>query len=163
MAGAAGGRSMRLEPIIEPGLTAVLSGLRGRDAALEAIAERGATKFPNVTRAAFLAALKDRESKYPTGTPEGVAFPHALLPDLQPTGLVILLLRPPVKWSGQKHPEQDLIFGILGNADTPWEHVRLLARLARIVGGAGALQRLRSAADGKELFQRLLEEDRSHG
>lgn len=154
---------MRLEPIIEPGLTAVLSGLKGRDAALEAIAERAAGMFPAVTRAAFLASLKDRESKYPTGTPEGVAFPHALLPEVPQTALVVLLLRPAVKWSGQKHPEQDLIFGILGNSDAPWEHVRLLARLARIVRGAGALQRFRASADAKDLYQHLLEEDRAHG
>lgn len=154
---------MRLEPILDPGLTAVMAGLKGRDSALEAVAERGNGKFPGVGRDAFLAALKDRESKYPTGTPEGVAFPHALLPEVPHTALVCLLLKPAVKWSTQNHPGQDVVFGILGNIEAPWEHVRLLARLARIVRGQGALERLRSCADGKELLQRLIQEDRAHG
>ncbi|MBL8746430.1 MAG: PTS sugar transporter subunit IIA [Phycisphaerae bacterium] len=154
---------MRLEPLLELDLTAVLSGVKNRDAALDAVAERGASKFPVVTRSAFMAALKERESKYPTGTPEGVAFPHALLPEVPRTALVCLLLRPAVKWSTQNHPGQDVIFGILGNVEAPWEHVRLLARLARIVRSPGALERVRSCADGKGLLQRLIEEDRAHG
>lgn len=154
---------MRLEPILELGLTGVVAGLKTRDAVLDAVAERGSQKFSAVSRTAFLAALKERESKYPTGTPEGVAFPHALLAEIPQTALVCLLLKPAVKWSGQNHPGQDLAFGILGNSDAPWEHVRLLARLARIVRGPGALERLRSSADGKDLFQRLIQEDRAHG
>jgi PTS system nitrogen regulatory IIA component len=154
---------MRLEPILELGLAALVPGLKSREAVLDAVAERGSLRFSAVTRASFLAALKDRESKYPTGTPEGVAFPHALLPEIPQTALVCLLLKPPVKWSGQNHPGQDLIFGILGNSDAPWEHVRLLARLARIVRGPGALERLRSSVDGKDFFHRLIQEDRAHG
>lgn len=154
---------MRLEPILHPGLTAVLLGLKSRDEALTAIAQRGTQKFPAVSQAAFLAALKDRETKYPTGTPEGVAFPHALLPEVPETAVVCLLLKPPVKWGGRNQPGQDVIFAILGNSDAPWEHVRLLARLARVVRGAGALERLRACSDGKELFHLLVEEDRAHG
>lgn len=154
---------MRLEPILDPALTLVPAGLKTRDEVLAMIANLGHQRFKTVPAAALLTAFKDRESKFPTGTPEGVAFPHALLPEITQNALVAAILRPAVKWSGKVHPPQDVIFGILGNSDTPWEHVRLLARLARIARGAGALDRLRAASDGKDLHRRLIEEDRLHG
>jgi PTS system nitrogen regulatory IIA component len=154
---------MRLEPILDPALTIVPTGLKSRDDVLNLIAGLGHQRFRAIPAIALLAAFKDRESKFPTGTPEGVAFPHALLPEIPQSALVAAILRPPVKWSGKVHPPQDVVFGILGNSDSPWEHVRLLARIARIVRGPGALDRLRAAADGKDLHRRLVEEDRLHG
>jgi hypothetical protein len=56
-----------------------------------------------------------------------------------------------------------LVLAIFGNPDSPWQHVRMLARLARIVAGKGAVGRLAGAGDAAELFERLKAEDASHG
>lgn len=154
---------MRLEPILSPDLTLLLPAAPSRDAVLSTLAHLAHLRFPEITEPAFLDGFIDRESKFPTGTPEGVAFPHALMPEVPDSALIIMLLKPGVKWSEQNHPPQDLIFAILGNSDTPWEHVRLLARLSRICRGTGALAKFRAAPDAAALHEALLEEDRKHG
>lgn len=154
---------MRLEPLLDPSLTLVLTGMKSRERVLERLASLGHERFPAVPEATLLAALQDREKKYPTGTPEGIAFPHALLPEIGRTLVIAALLRPGVRWSVQNHPQQDLVFGIIGNSEAPWEHVRLLARLARIARAPGALESLRASTDGQDYHRRLVEEDRRLG
>lgn len=154
---------MRLEPLIQPSLTFLVLNAPSRDTVLAEIAARGEGVFPNISRERFMSALVERESKYPTGTPEGVAFPHALLPDIPTTAVVCALARPGVRWNDPSLPEQHLIFGILGNDDAPWEHVRLLARLARLIRAQGAMDLLRNSADASQLFDGLVQEDRRHG
>ena len=61
-----------------------------------------------------------------------------------------------------EHPRCDLILGMFGSSENPWEHVRLLARLARIVHTEASRRNLRMAVDGQDLYRKLLEEDRSH-
>jgi len=154
---------MRLEPCLKPELTLFLEGCSGLDAVLGALAEVGA-RVPGIPGSdELLVGLKEREDRFPTSTPEGVAFPHVLLKGVEHTLIVPVLLRPGVKWKNPSHPAQDLVFGMFGDIDRPWEHVRLLARLARIVRSPGALERLRGAEDAPALHEALLSEDRSHG
>lgn len=154
---------MRVEPMLQPGVALVIDAERARDTILQHLAHAALPHTPGVSIEQLLAALIDRESKYPTGTPEGVAFPHALLPEITRTFVIPALLRPGVRWSNQNHPPQDIVFAIFGSADTPWEHIRLLARLARIVRREGGLTNLRAATDPADVLNRLIEEDRLHG
>lgn len=154
---------MRVEPMLHPGAALVVEAARARDGVLSQLADIASRHTPGVAPDLLVAALIDREAKYPTGTPEGVAFPHALMPEITRSFVVPALLKPGVRWSVQNHPPQDVVFAIFGSADTPWEHVRLLARLARIIRRDGGLSNLRGAADPDDLLSRLIEEDRLHG
>lgn len=154
---------MRLEPLLHPDTVIVAAGAHTRDGVLGLIAGVASPRTPGISSKQLLDALIERESKYPTATPEAIAFPHALMPEITSPFIGAVLLREPVRWSEQDYAPQDLVFAIFGSSDTPWEHVRVLARLARIVRGAGALERLRSATDAAGLYQRLIEEDRAHG
>ncbi len=159
---------MRLETVLSPELTLVLpapgsKGMDARGSVLKDLSNRAQRLFPGVAAGGLLEGFLDRERNYPTGTPEGVAFPHVLLPEIDSTVVAALLLKPGVRWSVQDHPQQDLVFAIFGSAEKPWEHVRLLARLARVARGQGALARLREAADGARLYDLLIAEDRRYG
>ena len=57
----------------------------------------------------------------------------------------------------------DLIFAIAGDANRPWEHVRLLARLSRITIDEASRRRLREARDDAALLAALQAEDARHG
>jgi PTS system nitrogen regulatory IIA component len=154
---------MRVEPMLQPGVALVVEAERARDAILDRLARAALPHTPGLAIEPLFEALVDRESKFPTGTPEGVAFPHALMPEISRTFVIPALLRPGVRWSDQNHPPQDIVFAIFGSADTPWEHVRLLARLARIVRRDEGLANLRAATDPADLLNRLIQEDRLHG
>ena len=153
---------MHLEPVLRPELTRILIDCSDRESMLQDAAQLGASALEGVTPEQILGAIEEREKSYPTETPEGVAFPHCLLPSLGATLVVACLLKPGVRWSKSDAPLQDLVFVMIGNEDKPWEHVRILARLARIARGPGALDRIRSSQSDEELFEALVSEDRSH-
>lgn len=153
---------MRLEPLLRSELTFVFEDVRDRDEVLARLAKAASKSAPSLDSGAILRALIQREEQTPTATEEGVAFPHAMLPNVNETLLLIAKVTPPVSF-GDSDTSPDLIFCMIGSSDKPWEHVRLLARLARISRGAGALDRLRDADSPDELLKRFIDEDRSHG
>ena len=104
-----------------------------------------------VAESDLLAALEAREAQMPTSTPEGVALPHALLPNLTRTLVIPAVLRPPVRFGGSNHPPADLAFGMFGPADKPWDHLRVLARLARLMRAAGPRATLRASDSASRL------------
>jgi PTS system nitrogen regulatory IIA component len=56
----------------------------------------------------------------------------------------------------------DLVFLLLSPSNAETQHLRLLARLARIFTGEEMLEKLRSAKGPDELFRILLDEDARH-
>ena len=153
---------MRLEEFCKPELALILNGVRSRDAALEVIANAVAPMIPGVDPERLLASLIDRESKTPTSTPEGVAFPHTLMPGLEQTIVVVATAKPAINFGVKGHPGSDVLFAMFGPEERPWDHVRLLARIARVARGSGALERFRQATSSEALFEALIAEDRSH-
>ncbi len=154
---------MRLESFIHADRVLVLENATDRDEVLRLLAAAASPAIGDVDEEQLLEALQERESQMATSTPEAVGFPHALLPEIDSTIVVVALLRKGVDFGSPNHPPVTLIFGMFGSSEKPWEHVRLLARLARIARAPGALDKLRAAADARALFEALVEEDRSHG
>ena len=151
---------MRLGDFIRPDLTWVIQGSPSRDVLLKDLAERVAAAI-DIDSAEVYDALLAREGKGSTGTPEGVALPHAMMPRLERNVVAVAMAPAGVDFAGKTGTRCDLVFVLVGPPG--WEHVRLLARVARICHGHGALARLRQAATSEELYKRLVTEDQSHG
>jgi len=154
---------MRLEPLLDEELVMVVEGAGGKGELLRALAERAAPRLGGVDADAVASELEDREQRIPTSTPEGVAFPHAMLPAIGETVVVAALVRPGVSFGVETHPASDVVFGMFGCSERPFSHVRLLARLARIARGPGALERFRACGDAASFHAALVDEDRKHG
>lgn len=154
---------MQLEPFLNPDAALILAHPVDRTGVLQALAECAARQIAGADPARLLEGLNDREEKFPTGTPEGVAFPHVLLPQIPRTVLIPAVLAPGVPWGAMGGRSQDVVFAMFGNSERPWEHVRMLARLARVARGAGALDRLRACRSSESLYKALVAEDRLHG
>ncbi len=154
---------MRLEPLLNPELAVVIERELDKTSVLRLLVEHAKPELPAVDTDELVELLAERERKLPTSTPEGVAFPHAMLPEIDGTVVVPMLVRPGVPFGVETHPPSDMIFGMFGSADRPYSHVRLLARLSRIARGSGALDRFRAAESGQALHSMLLDEDRKHG
>lgn len=153
---------MRLESLLRPDQTLSIRGAADRDAVLRELARAAAETIPGADVQDLHRALIERESQMPTSTEEGVAFPHAMLDRIDHTVLIIASVEPPVPFTDQGEHPVDLVFCMFGSPERPWEHVRLLARLARVARAPGAIDRLRGAKDQQELYERLVEEDRAH-
>jgi len=155
--------AMALQPYIRPELTFIFEDVQSRDDLFRRLAASVDSMIPTLNDEALVHRLIAREKQMPTSTPEGVAFPHALSAEINKTLVAVAMVRPGVDFGVARHPLSDLIFCMFGPTSDPWDHVRLLARLARIVRSEPARNRLRSCEDSTQLFEILLAEDRSHG
>lgn len=153
---------MRLTSLIKPELTLVLPAIKGRDALLAGLAGHIADRVEGIDAAGLEAALIARESKGSTSTPEGVAFPHAMYEGADQTYVVAALVKGGVSFGQSKHPPSDIVFMLVGPPSSAWQHVSLLARLARICHRPGALDLMRQAGDGQALYKCLCAEDERH-
>ncbi len=106
--------------------------------------------------------LADREAQCSTAIGSGVALPHALVTGI-PEPLVASVMLPDGVEFAPGTPPVRLVFAIFGSPDNPWQHVRMLARLARIVSAEGAVERLLRSGTAIDLYERLRLEDASHG
>ena len=153
---------MRLEEYLTPAHVLVIDDVDDRDALFERFAGIAASSIESVDEAMLTEALVAREEKSPTSTPERVAFPHAIIPEIDDTLLVVALLKKPIDFGRSDHAASDLIFCFFGSSARPWDHLRLLARLSRVASAPGALERMRGATDASDLLERLIAEDRLH-
>ena len=153
---------MALEPFISSDLTFVLDRVSSRDELFALLAAKVSAKVPGLNSDALLQRLIDRERQMPTSTPEGIAFPHAIAPEINRTLLAVARVDEGVDFGAEDHPRCRLIFCMFGSSRDPWEHVRLLARLSRICRTEKARSRLRACDSAERLHASLLEEDRSH-
>ena len=156
---------MLISSYLRPELAIVLSESIDRGTLFATLGERVAS-VSEVSAEAVARGLAEREAQCSTVLEQiadlGIALPHAVLPGV-PEPLVAAVVAPSGIAFAPHGAPVHLVLAIFGSPDSPWQHVRMLARLARIVGGKGAVGRLAAASDAAELFERLKAEDASHG
>ncbi|ACB96482.1 PTS sugar transporter subunit IIA [Beijerinckia indica] len=102
-----------------------------------------------------------RERLGSTGIGSGVAIPHAKL-DKAPTifGVFARLVRP-IDFDAIDGVPVDLICLLITPESAGADHLKALARLARLFRGPGVIEKLRAARDGSALYSVLTEEETS--
>jgi PTS system nitrogen regulatory IIA component len=151
---------MRLQEVLLPALTRRVTETTEATVLIRTFSEQMAAAA-GLAAPTLEQAFTERLRRGGVATPEGVAFPHAVIAGVQRT-IVGLALVPGGVRLDPSQPPSDLVFAIAGDASRPWEHVRLLARLSRIAVDTDARRRLRACANDAELLERLLEEDARH-
>lgn len=129
---------------------------------LKTLAAEVAARLPAVDEEELLARLIEREGQQSTGVGGGLALPHATLPGLEQTVVAVVRNREGLDFAALDSEPVDVFFLLLSASEAKTEHLRVLARLARIVAPEEVLERLRSATGPQELFRMLLEEDARH-
>jgi PTS system nitrogen regulatory IIA component len=118
--------------------------------------------LPELDQQELLDRLLEREAQQSTGIGGGLALPHAIVRGLERTALAVVRCRDGLDFAALDSKPVDLLFLLLSPEDASEEHLRLLARLARIVSPEETLAELRRAAGPEELFRILLEQDGRH-
>jgi len=133
-----------------------------KPAFIEDLVARVVAVLPAVDGQELRDRLLEREAQQSTGIGGGLALPHAIVRGLEKTALAVGRCREGQDFAALDSEPVDLLFLLLSPEDARDEHLRLLARLARIVSPEEILAELRSAAGPGELFQMLLEQDARH-
>ncbi|HEX5132059.1 MAG TPA: PTS sugar transporter subunit IIA [Candidatus Krumholzibacteria bacterium] len=88
-----------------------------------------------------------REDVMSTGVGHGVAIPHAYTAGVERLVAGFYRIGPPIDFGALDSLDVDLIFVILGPPQSRREHIRILAKISRLLGNADFRDELRRAAD----------------
>ena len=105
--------------------------------------------------------LSERERLQSTGIGEGVAIPHTSVDSAPGQAAALLLCPHGVPFDAIDGDAVNIIFGVIGPKRATGEHLRILARISRLLRDAGTRSRLLAAADAQEAFQLIEAQDQS--
>ena len=155
---------MRLSDYIEPDLVILDLRTRGIEDTLHAFAERlGETDRIRETQD-VARALIEREESHTTALGNGVALPHATVPGLERPLILVGVAPDGVAFEpGPADPVPNrLFFVLLSPANEAGTHIKLLARIVRLVRSRGFVEALVEAETGKALIEQIERVDAQH-
>src|SRR3954468_20660352 len=148
--------SMPLSDLVAP--NAIMPALRvnGKKQTLQEVAARAAELTGQNERTIF-EILVQREKLGSTGVGNGIAIPHGKLAKLDRLFGLVARLEKPIDFEALDSPPVDLLFLLLAPEGAGADHLKALARIARIVREPGILDRVRAARDADALYAVLSE------
>ena len=108
---------------------------------------------------ALVRVLMDRERLGSTGIGGGIGIPHGKIKDLESLVLGFGLSRKGVDFEAIDGLPTHIFFLLITPENSTGLHLRLLARISRILKNDDFKERLKNAADRDEIFDIIKEED----
>lgn len=124
--------------------------------ALQELSQRAADVTGLSSRAIF-ETLLDRERLGSTGAGEGIAIPHGKFDELTDLYGFFARLDQPIDFDAVDNQPVDLIFLLLAPKTAGAEHLKALARVARLMRNQSIVRKLRGSDDSAALFAVLTE------
>jgi mannitol/fructose-specific phosphotransferase system IIA component (Ntr-type) len=112
--------------------------------------------------ASVLDALLERESAQSTGIGGGVAVPHAVYPELGSTVIALALSRQGIDFLSLDEQPVHTIFLLLSPPAASSTHIKLLARIARLMRQPDVLEQLLNASSADEVIEKIRLFDEQH-
>lgn len=125
---------------------------------IEEIADR-ASEISKVSSASIAESLFIREKLGSTGLGMGVAIPHARFPGINQIMGFFFRLENSIDFESHDHQPVDLIFLLLVPEDAGTQHLKVLAKLSRLLKTPGFLEKLRHTYDKEDIYALLVNED----
>lgn len=153
---------MRLRDHLRPDLVLADLDAIDRDSTLDRLSDFLADRDASVDRDELRGALQRREEAHTTAMGDGLALPHATLPGLERTVLGVARARAPVAFGGPDDEAVRLFFVLLSPPGAEGTHIKLLARICRLVRVPGVADDLLAAKDADAVVSALLRHDEEH-
>ena len=135
---------------------AVIPALRAssKKQALQELAEVAA-RLTGLEERTSYEVLLQRERLGSTGIGDGVAIPHAKLAKLDSIFGLVARLDKPMDFEALDGQPVDLMFVLLAPEEAGADHLKALARIARVVREPGMSDRIRATRDAEALYALL--------
>ncbi|HYY85332.1 MAG TPA: PTS IIA-like nitrogen regulatory protein PtsN [Beijerinckiaceae bacterium] len=135
---------------------AVIPALRAssKKQALQELAEVAA-RLTGLEERTIYEVLLQRERLGSTGIGDGVAIPHAKLAKLDSIFGLVARLDKPIDFEALDGQPVDLMFVLLAPEEAGADHLKALARIARVVREPGMSDRIRATRDAEALYALL--------
>jgi nitrogen PTS system EIIA component len=137
---------------------AVLPALRvsSKKHALQELAAHAA-RLTGLPESAVYEALLQRERLGSTGIGEGIAIPHGKLPGLNRIFGLMARLDKPVDFDALDDQPVDILFLLLAPEGAGADHLKALARVARVLREPDVIERIRTTRDAAALYAIMTE------
>ncbi|HVY19264.1 MAG TPA: PTS IIA-like nitrogen regulatory protein PtsN [Bauldia sp.] len=147
---------MDLSDLVTP--EAIIPSLKAnsKKQVLQAIAEKAAG-MTGVEEKDIFDTLVKREKLGSTGVGGGIAIPHGKLGKLERIFGLFARLPKPIDFEALDETPVDLIFLLLAPENAGADHLKALARIARLFREPGVVQKLRASSDASALYAVLTE------
>ncbi|MEX0853840.1 MAG: PTS IIA-like nitrogen regulatory protein PtsN [Bauldia sp.] len=147
---------MDLSDLVKP--DAILPSLKAnsKKQVLQVLAEKAAAMIERDEREIF-ETLIQREKLGSTGVGGGIAIPHGKLAGLDRIFGLFARLPKPIDFEAPDEQPVDLIFLLLAPEGAGADHLKALARVARLFRDPGVISKLRGSADKSALYAVLTE------
>jgi PTS system nitrogen regulatory IIA component len=137
---------------------AVLPALRvsGKKQALQELAAHAA-RLTALPENAIYEALLQRERLGSTGIGEGIAIPHGKLAGLTRIFGLVARMEKPIDFEALDDQQVDVLFLLLAPEGAGADHLKALARVARVLREPGLIERVRATKDATALYAIMTE------
>lgn len=153
---------MHLKEYISKDLVFFIRDVDEKSAFLANLVGRVKERIDDIDDVALLDRLNAREEEISTGIGHGVAIPHATVDNLDKSLCVIAKTPRGVDFKSLDSSLVHVTFLLLSPPAATGTHLRLLARIARLVSEEKFIARMAAAGDETELMTMILEEDERH-
>lgn len=102
-------------------------------------------------KAEIVKAVLDRELIASTAMDKGIAIPHAKIPGLKDSAVVIGISRLPVDFGGAE--KSNIFFLLLASQDKPTEHIQILSSIAKLCTSDLFVRMLSASKSADEVYQ----------
>jgi PTS system nitrogen regulatory IIA component len=142
---------MKISDLLQP--AAVIGALKvnGKKQLLQEVAARAAGIVRQPERKIF-ETLMEREKLGTTGVGQGIAIPHGRLADLKDIVGVFARLEQPIDYDAVDNQPVDLVFMLLAPEGAGADHLKALARVARLLRDGDVVRKLRDSRDAEALY-----------
>lgn len=145
---------MELSDILSEGSVIVLSEKSSKEQVLHSLADRAA-QLIGANAGEVFAAVNEREQLGSTGLGNGIAIPHGRFPGLPAVTAVFARLAEPVDFEAVDDQPVDLVMLLLAPIGAGADHLKALARVARVLRTDQVIDNLRRTTDPARLYEIL--------
>lgn len=148
---------MPLDDLLVPGSVLPALKVNGKKQAVQELSARAAAVTGLPERDVFDAVLQ-RERLGSTGIGAGIAIPHCKLPKVTKLHGVFARLEKPIDFDALDGEPVDLIFLLVAPEAAGADHLKALARMARLLRDPAITAKLRSMRDPDGIFALLTQQ-----
>ena len=153
-----------LADILTPERVSVSSEAEGlvhdKASALERLAGMLASGQEGVSQARILQVLTEREQLQSTGVGGGVAVPHGAVEELNRQIGALLVCPAPIPFDAIDGAPVSILFALVGPKGAPAEHLKILARVSRLLRQDAFRAQLAQSPAGQDAYDLICTSDR---
>jgi len=145
---------MPLNDLVAPNAIIPALKVNGKKQALQELAAKAA-ELSGLSERTIFEILMQREKLGSTGVGNGIAIPHGKLPKLNKLFGVFARLERPIDFEALDGQAVDLVFLLLAPEGAGADHLKALARVARLLRDSDVAHKLRDSRDIEALYSVL--------